>query len=527
MTSPGSGTSATTELLTAADMAAYADFAEIPAKQWERQFEFTDRAVVRRRFQKGDIICREGEYGSTAFYIVQGKVDIFLSAPIAHAKSRKSERERQGLFGLIRRFATGLTTARQDQREEEEFRRWIPIDAPIDLAYDNPIDQLGPGDLFGEMTCMSFYPRSATVRAAEECVLLEMLRNVLELIKKSKSFKEKIESSYRDRALATHLKSVREFAELPDEFIDYLRPRVELLSFDPGDVICKQGDSADSLFLVRIGFVQVSQQHPGGDLVLSYLSRGQYFGEMGLIAGGVRTATCKALDNVEVVKINKPDFDVMVDRFPVVRAKLEVEAAKRAEATRLQTQAAPHVPLGRFLEQGLMNAQNVLLIDLQKCTRCDECVHACGSAHGGVTRLLRDGLRYDKFLVTTSCRQCTDPLCMVGCPVGSIRRRESLEVIIEDWCIGCKKCVNQCPYGNITIHGFDESQLARVYEGQKKQEVEDPSRPDQKRVMVLKATTCDLCSELAEPSCVYACPHDAAIRVHPREFFGEQFRQRS
>ena len=527
MSQSGPTAAGTTELLKAADMAAYADFAEIPAKQWERQFEFTDRAVVRRRFTKGDIICREGEYGSTAFFIVSGKVDIFLSAPIAHAKSSKEESQRTGFLGLIRRFATGLVSAKQDNRDEEQFRRWIPIDAPIDLAYDNPVGQLATGDLFGEMTCMSFYPRSATVRAAEDCEMLEILRNVLEVIKKSKSFKAKIEANYRERALATHLKSVREFAELPDEFIDYLRPRVELLSFDPGDVICNQGDPADSLYLIRIGFVQVSQRHPGGDLVLAYLSRGQYFGEMGLIAGGVRNATCKSLDHVEVVRIKKEDFDIMVERFPGVREKLQAEADRRAAATRLQTQTAPQVPLDRFLAQGLMNAQNVLLIDLEKCTRCDECVHACGSAHGGITRLLRDGLRYDKFLVTTSCRQCTDPLCMIGCPVGSIRRRESLEVIIEDWCIGCEKCAKQCPYGNITIHNFDVSQLERVYEGQKVIEQDEAGAKGPKRAFVKKATTCDLCSGLAEPSCVYACPHDAAIRVHPREFFSEQLRHKS
>jgi len=34
-----------------------------------------------------------------------------------------------------------------------------------------------------------------------------------------------------------------------------------------------------------------------------------------------------------------------------------------------------------------------------------------------------------------------------------------------------------------------------------------------------KATGCDLCMEHAEPSCVYACPHDAAHRVEPLTFF--------
>ena len=99
-----------------------------------------------------------------------------------------------------------------------------------------------------------------------------------------------------------------------------------------------------------------------------------------------------------------------------------------------------------------MNAQSLLVLDLEKCTRCDECTKACADTHEGVTRLIREGLRFDKFLVASSCRSCLDPYCMVGCPVGSIRRRETREIIIEDWCIGCGKCAENCPYGNINMH---------------------------------------------------------------------------
>jgi Fe-S-cluster-containing hydrogenase component 2 len=104
------------------------------------------------------------------------------------------------------------------------------------------------------------------------------------------------------------------------------------------------------------------------------------------------------------------------------------------------------------LNQGLFEAQNLLVIDLDRCTRCDLCVRACAEAHDGVTRLLRDGLRYDKYLVATTCRTCRDPLCMTQCPVGSIRRKDNLEIIIEDWCIGCSKCAELCPFGNINMH---------------------------------------------------------------------------
>ena len=111
------------------------------------------------------------------------------------------------------------------------------------------------------------------------------------------------------------------FASLSQEFIDVLRNKVELVRYTKGDVICRQGDIADSFYLVRLGFVKVSEPHPGGDLVLAYLGRGGYFGEIGLLGGGTRTATCTALDHVELVRIHAEEFHQMVEQFPEVRAE--------------------------------------------------------------------------------------------------------------------------------------------------------------------------------------------------------------
>src|ERR1700728_5167955 len=149
--------------------------------------------------------------------------------------------------------------------------------------------------------------------------MLEMLRNVLDIMQRNKNFRAQLDRSYRQRALDTHLRAVPIFAELTDEFIDGLRDKVELLRFSPGQVICRQGDPADSFYLVRIGFVKVSQAHPGGDMGLAYLSRGDYFGETGLLAGDIRTATCTALDHVELVRIGAEDFNRMMAEVAAVR----------------------------------------------------------------------------------------------------------------------------------------------------------------------------------------------------------------
>ena len=377
----------------------------------------------------------------------------------------------------------------------------IPIDSVVDLSLDNPVARLGQGDIFGEMTCMNLYPRSATVRAKTDCVMLEMLRNVLDVIQRNKTLRAEIEKNYRKRALEDHLRTVSVFSSLSPEFIENLSRRVELVRYSRGEVLCRQGETARYFFLVRIGFVKMVEEHAGGDLVLAYQGKGGHFGEIGLILRGTYAFTVTALDNVEVVRIDAEAFQEMLAGFPDIAFNLKKVATERELHNQRHSAAVSAMSLEKFLGQGLMEANSLLVIDLEKCTRCDQCVRACSDAHEGVTRLVREGLRFDKYLVPTSCRHCRDPLCMIGCPVGAIRRRNSLETVIEDWCVGCGLCARNCPFGNITMHAVPETGA--------------PKAALAKR----KATSCDLCQNLPEPSCVYACPHDAAKRVDPNDFF--------
>jgi CRP-like cAMP-binding protein/formate hydrogenlyase subunit 6/NADH:ubiquinone oxidoreductase subunit I len=465
-------------------------------------------AVVRREFNKGDVICQQGEFGSTAYYIVSGTVDIFLETNLSHIRSKAEG-------GLFKKVTTLLKKRGEDKRQEEGEKRFIPIDGSVDLDYNKPIAQVGHGELIGEASCINMQPRSATVRAAsDKVVVLEMLRNVLDILRRQKAFRQEMEDKYRQRALDNHLRSVPIFRDLPDDFLSYLRNRVQLVGFEPNAVIFRQGEPADAFYLVRMGHVKVVESYADGQsMVLSYLSRSQFFGEIGLLCHTERTATCQAIDHVEAVRIGKEEFEEMISRFPAIKAKLQKVADERLESNRARGSRLRTLSLPQYIEQGLFQAQSLLILDLEKCTRCDECVRACAEAHDGVTRLIRDGMRFDKFLVTTSCRSCRDPYCMVGCPVGSIRRKNDLQIIIEDHCVGCGRCSQQCPYGNISMHEF-EIQFTDLSTG-KKVTKKQP-----------KATVCDLCDdqclgENEEPSCVYACPHDAAHRVDGQAFFDE------
>jgi len=164
------------------------------------------------------------------------------------------------------------------------------------------------------------------------------------------------------------------------------------------------------------------------------------------------------------------------------------------------------------LEQRFMNATQAMLIDLDKCVRCDDCVRACAAAHDGNPRFTRQGKTFDHWMVANACMHCIDPVCMIGCPTGAIHRtaQGGTVVINDDTCIGCGTCANSCPYGNIRMV-----------------EIRDPAgntlRDDDLRP-IQKATKCDLCdSQPGGPACVRACPHDALRRVdfHAENLFGE------
>ena len=112
----------------------------------------------------------------------------------------------------------------------------------------------------------------------------------------------------------------------------------------------------------------------------------------------------------------------------------------------------------------MIQADALLVMDLDLCIKCDQCVKACESLHGK-SRLIRNGIQLGKYLVPSACRHCDDPKCMNSCPTGAIKRRPEGEIYFQyDMCIGCGNCAIACPYDNIAMIDtptFDKAQ-ARV-----------------------------------------------------------------
>jgi Fe-S-cluster-containing hydrogenase component 2/CRP-like cAMP-binding protein len=485
--------------------------------------QFNASAVVRRLLKPGDILCKEGEHGATAFVINQGSFRIFISGTRGAVTTTKSS----GLAGML----GGLTTVLKRLGGNAQL---ADVGA-ASLDDGQVLIRTADDVILGEMTCMNRYPRSATVVANEEAEVLEIRRNVLYMLQRNESSRRILENAYRERAMVGQLEKLPFLASLDEtsraDAVRFLQSRVDLISVDPGQTIFEQGDFAEDFYIVKLGFVKVSQKYGQYDRVLNYLGPGNSFGEIGLLSSanrlaaqasptdqvGRRTATCSALDHVELIRISGRDFDQMRREFPQLDAKLQATAQTLLERDRQSQSKLQAADSQGFLEQGLYLAQSLLVLDLERCTRCDECTKACADTHDGVTRLVRDGLRFDKYLVASSCRSCMDPYCLIGCPVDAIHRNgDSLEIKIEDYCIGCGLCAGNCPYGNINMHGFPKTEIdARTNRETKVFEMVEGKRLP---VIQQRATTCDLCSSVdGKPSCVYACPHNAAFRMTGEE----------
>ena len=472
------------------------------------------------------VLFEQGAYLDLAFYVLEGEVEILSDGgPETHDDLGLSravpifDAERTSSFDVaeLRPIAPEgtqqLDPAAIQQRlvEAQDKAEGTAIGFLANL--DHPLSPggrmvLGQGELFGEIGAMSGWPQSVTARTVGPCRLLQIRVPALRLLKRrSRGLKQRLDRLYRERALHRQLQSTPIFQTLADDDLALLEAEVELVSLEPGEVLIEEGAEPDALFVVRSGFLKVSQRYGEGELVVTYLSKGMTVGEVELLVEGIGgyETTVTSVEFAELVKIPA----ATVRRLLGHRAKLQ-ESLWRSAVGRLEEIGSSRRDPGRSgfiqaaLDTGLVQGNSILMIDLESCTRCDDCVRACAATHGGRPRFVREGERLESFLIPRSCYHCRDPVCLVGCPTGAIHRSGIADVvdITDSLCIGCSTCANNCPYDAIVMHDTSETwpddMLPASLRGEDRQ----------------VASKCDLCSSAGhDPACVSHCPQGCAFRV--------------
>jgi NTE family protein len=126
---------------------------------------------------------------------------------------------------------------------------------------------------------------------------------------------------------AHSLESLDIFAELAPAERDALCAEFETLALKSGDVLVRQGEVADALYLVISGRFAVTIE--GREGVLAEMGQGQPIGEIAFLAGGTRTATVHAIRDSLVLRLARSEFDRLTAKLPSIWSSLTVTLARR------------------------------------------------------------------------------------------------------------------------------------------------------------------------------------------------------
>ena len=89
-------------------------------------------------------------------------------------------------------------------------------------------------------------------------------------------------------------------------------------NFEPGSVIISEYEPGDCFYLIQSGRVQLVKCVNGKKKNLDILMPGEFFGEMAILENTPRSATCVAIDKVEVLEFNKQNFEILITGNPQI-----------------------------------------------------------------------------------------------------------------------------------------------------------------------------------------------------------------
>ena len=326
---------------------------------------------------------------------------------------------------------------------------------------------------------MTRTPRTATVIADGRATLLEIRwQGLRDLMRRTPAIREHVERLYRENSLRVHLRETPLLRDLPAEQLDEVaaatvfesygnsigtptsghsrrRDAAEQIAAEP--LIAAEGDRPTGLLLDSLGLRSRQPAARHGHRTLAYLGKGRCSARgvgrvvqkrrgraVAAFAAGGGVCRCAADSDGRRARRDSAELQIadcgstdcrLADHRSIRNPKSEI----RSVDSQLLEFLADH----RFL-----NGTQTMLIDLDRCTRCDDCVRACAATHDNNPRFIRQGPKHDHIMVANACMHCVDPVCMIGCPTGAIARdAETGTVRINDrTCIGCSTCANSCPY---------------------------------------------------------------------------------
>ena len=198
------------------------------------------------------------------------------------------------------------------------------------------VGKLTEGQFFGEFAFFNDSERGASVIVTQEMEALEMSRAELEaLTKQYPRIQEVLKQFYRERMLSTLLAISPLFAPFNMEERNELIKLFELVNYDAGSIVIKQGSQGEGLYLVLSGEIVVNVKAADGTShEVARLNEGSFFGEISLINDTPTTANCLAAEDCEIFRLPRATFKELVMVQPRILDIVAEFSEKRSQQTR-------------------------------------------------------------------------------------------------------------------------------------------------------------------------------------------------
>ena len=113
------------------------------------------------------------------------------------------------------------------------------------------------------------------------------------------------------------------FASFTQEEFGAIVEKLEPLEFMDGERVIAEGDEGDGMYVITRGGGKVVKEHKGQEVEMCDLGEGEFFGELSLLAGGLRSASVFAKGETEALRLKSSDLFEMIKQYPRMKTVLE------------------------------------------------------------------------------------------------------------------------------------------------------------------------------------------------------------
>ena len=152
------------------------------------------------------------------------------------------------------------------------------------------------------------------------------------------------------------LKELEIFSELNQQELEDVASLAQIRKIPTDSTIFHEGDDADAIFVVVNGKVKiVTTSTDGKEFILSVLGAGQVFGEMGLLETAPRSASVVTITEVELLVINRADFDHLLKSSPGISRKLMSILSRRLRRANSKMESLAYMDVAGRLARYLLD----------------------------------------------------------------------------------------------------------------------------------------------------------------------------